>query len=158
MRKPIVVLLILGLAIGSFAVPAEAGKKKKKKKPKRVERVAESEYQAPAFGSPETGGVCFRPTNSCGDIPTGANERFVRIDIDDASGTASPFTLGQDTDPDTFGTETILGDFCGTTGDDFLQIEPGLPLIVFPWALGGATCPGAFSTTGTVKATLSNRL
>ncbi len=136
-----------------MVAPAEAGKKKK---PKRVERVAEIQYEAPAIGTPSTVGVCFRPTNSCGDIATGSTESFVKMEIDDASGTAVAFTLGQDTDPDTFGTETTYGDFCGTTGDKPIQIEPGFPLIVFPWAFGDVVCPGAFGTQGTIKATLSN--
>lgn len=155
MKKILVLLMVVGLVVGSIAT-AEAGKKKKKKKPVRTERVAESAYEAPAIGAPSGVGVCFRPTNSCGDIATGGDELWVKIDIDDASGTATAFTLGQDTDPDTPGTETTFGDFCGTTGDDLIQIEPGLPLIVFPWAFGDVVCPGAFGTQGTIKATLSN--
>lgn len=150
MKKAIAVALSLGLLGGALVAPAEAGKKK------RVERVAEIQYEAPALGTPSTTGVCFRPTNSCGDIATGGSERFVKMEIDDASGTAVAFTLGQDTDPDTFGTETQYGDFCGTTGDKAIKIKPGFPLIVFPWAFGDVACPGAFGTQGTVKATLSN--
>lgn len=148
MRRAIAVALALGLLTGAFVGPAEAGKKKK--------RVAEVTYEAPALGSPSTIGVCFRPTNSCGDIPTAATEKFVKMEIDDASGTAVAFTLGQDTDPETFGTETTYGDFCGTTGKKALKIKPGFPLIVFPWAFGDIVCPGAFGTTGTITATLSN--
>lgn len=155
MRRAIVVLLAVSLAAAALAAPAEARKRKRKPKPKRVERTVESSYQAPAIGTPETGGVCLRPTNSCGDIPTGAEERFVLVEITDASGTAVAFSLGQDTDPNTLGTESDLGVFCGTTGEA-IAIEPGFPLIVFPWALGGATCPGSVATQGTIKATLSN--
>ncbi|HWC14693.1 MAG TPA: hypothetical protein VG929_08860 [Actinomycetota bacterium] len=154
MKKIVVLLMVVGLVAGSIAT-AEAGKKKKKK-PARVERVAESKYEAPAIGAPSAVGVCFRPTNSCGDIATGAGEVWVRIDIKDASGTATAFTFGQDTDPNTPGTETIFGDFCGTTGDDLVQIQEGLPLVVFPWAFGDVLCPGAFGTQGTITATLSN--
>ncbi len=153
MKKMVAVALSLGLLGGALVGPAEAGKKKK---PKRVELVAEVRYEAPALGSPSTVGVCFRPTNSCGDIATGSTESFVKMEIDDASGTAVAFTLGQDTDPETFGTETQYGDFCGTTGDEPIKIEPGFPLIVFPWAFGDIVCPGAFGTQGTIKATLSN--
>lgn len=155
MKKTMAVALSLGLLVGALVAPAEAGKKKKKK-PKRVERVAEITYDGPAWGSASTGGVCFRPTNSCGDIATGGDEKFVKMEIDDATGTSVAFTLGQDTDPDTFGTETQYGLFCGTTGDEAIEIEPGYPLIVFPWAFGDVACPGAVATTGTITATLSN--
>lgn len=155
MKKTLAVALSLGLLVGALVGPAEAGKKKKKK-PKKVERVAEITYDAPALGSASTGGVCLRPTNSCGDIATGATEKFVKMEIADLSGTAVAFTLGQDTDPDALGTETQYGLFCGTTGDEAIQIEPGYPLIVFPWAFGDVVCLGGVGTTGTITATLSN--
>lgn len=154
MKKTIAVALSLGLLGAALVAPAEAAKKKKK--PKKVERVAEITYDAPAFGTPSTTGVCFRPTNSCGDIATGATEKFVKMEIDDATGTAVAFTLGQDTDPDALGTETKHGVFCGTTGDKAIKIEPGYALIVFPWVFGDVVCPGAVATTGTITATLSN--
>lgn len=151
MKKSIVVVLMMGLVAGSMiAAPADA-----KKKPKKVERKVESVYEAPAIGiAPPGTGVCFRPTNSCGDIATGATEKFVKISIADATGLPVAFHLGQDTDPDSFGTESSLGDFCGDTGKKAIPIEPGLPLVVFPWAVG-AEC-GSIATQGTVTATLSN--
>jgi len=147
MKKTIIAVVALGLLAGSLVAPAAAGKKKK-----RVERVAETKYEAPAIGS--GAGVCFRPTNSCGDIATGATEKFVRVEITDATGLPVSFSLAQDTDPDTFGSEKDLGDFCGTTGDATIAIEPGYPIVVFPWAVGPAC--GSIATQGTVKATLSN--
>ena len=149
MRRTITTLLIFGLVFGAFvAAPAEAKKKK------RV-RVAESKYEAPALGiSPPGVGICLRPTNSCGDIPTGSTERYAKIEITDATGLPVAFHVGQDTDPETFGTETAIGDFCGTTGKKAVPIEPGYALVIFPWA-AGADC-GAVATQGTVKATLSN--
>ncbi len=153
MRKAIAVALALGLLAGAMVAPAEAGKKKKKK---RVERVAETTYEAPALGSATTGGVCLRPTNSCGDIATSGDEKCVKVEIADATGTAVAFTLGQDSDPATLGTELDYGQFCGTTGDEPIEIEPGYPLVVFPWAFGDVVCPGGVATTGTVTATLSN--
>ncbi len=152
MKKTIAVALSLGLLGGALVAPAEAGKKKKK--PQRVERVAEIQYEAPAIGTATAGGFCLRPTNSCGDIATGSTENFVKMEIDDASGTAVAFTLGQDTDPETFGTETQYGKFCGTTGDEPIKIQPGFALVVFPWLLG-PTCP-SIATQGGVTATLSN--
>lgn len=153
MKRILVLMMVIGLIFGSIAT---ADAKKKKKAPKKVERVVESKYEAPAIGAPSGVGVCFRPTNSCGDIATGGEESWVKLEVIDATGTATAFTLGQDTDPDTPGTETTFGDFCGTTGDETIQIQPGLPLVVFPWAFGDVVCPGAFGTQGTIKATLSN--
>ena len=156
MKRSVVLLLVIGLLAGALTVPAEAAKKKKKKKKaQRVERVVEVDYQAPAIGiSPPGTGVCLRPTNSCGDIVIGAGELYAKVEITDATGTPVAFSLGQDTDPDTVGTEHDLGQFCGTTGDDPVALEPGFAIVVFPWALGPAC--GAVATQGTVKATLSN--
>ncbi len=158
MRRALVVGMILSLIVGALIAPAEAGKKKKKKKaPVRVERVAEAEYQAPAFGSPDSGGVCLNASNSCANIATGGEDRYVKVTVEDATGTATGFTLGQDTDPATVGTETIYGDFCGTTGDTAIQLAaPGVELLSFVWAFGAVTCPGGFGTTGKVVATFSN--
>ncbi len=151
MKKALSIVLTGLLVAGAFAsVPAQA-----KKKPKKTTRIAESRYEAPAIGiAPPGSGICFRPTNSCGDIVTGSSEKYVKIEILDTTGLPVAFSLGQDTDPETFGTEKDLGDFCGTTGKKAIRIEPGLPLVVFPWALGPAC--GAIATQGTVKATLSN--
>jgi hypothetical protein len=154
LKKALIFALIIGLIAGSMAAPATA-KKKKKKKVVRVERVAESTYDAPAIGAaPPSVGVCLNPTNSCGNIAVGAEEKFVKLTIADATGTPVAFTLGQDTDPNTLGTENTIGAFCGDTGEEALAIEPGHPLVVFPWAIG-VEC-AAVATTGTVTATLSN--
>ena len=155
MKRFLVLALVLGLVAGALVGPATAGKKKKKKKPKRVERVVETKYEAPAFGAaPPGNGVCLRPTNSCGDIATGPKEKYVKVEITDATGLPVAFHLGQDTDPDALGTESSLGDFCGTTGDEPIEIEPGFTIVVFPWALG-ITC-ASVATQGTVTGTLSN--
>jgi len=151
MRKAIVVALVLGLVAGALSAPAVA----KKKKPKKVERVVEITYDAGAtgVGSPVGTGVCFRPTNSCGDIPVGSTEKFITVELKDTSGLPVSFSLTQDTDPEALGSESDLGDFCGKT-DEPIQIEPGFTVIVFPWTLGPAC--GSVATSGTVSATLSN--
>ncbi len=156
MRKTVSLLLVAGLAAAAFAMPAEAAqKKKKKKKPQRIERVVEWRYEAPAIGTPETPGVCLRPTSSCIDIATGPDDKFLQLEATDASGTAVAIEIGQDTDPDNIGTEHSVGIICGATTEP-LPLEPGAPIVGFPWALGGLACPGAVGTQGTVKATLSN--
>ena len=151
MKRYIALLMVAMLALGLAGGSATA-KKKKKKKPKRVERVVTTEYQAPAIGSGT--GVCLRPTNSCGDIAVGLGEKYVKVEIEDATGLPVYFNLGQDTDPEALGTETSYGSFCGTTGDEPIQIQPGFALVVFPWLLG-PTCPSV-ATQGAVTATLSN--
>ncbi|MGH2807466.1 MAG: hypothetical protein ACRDKT_09330 [Actinomycetota bacterium] len=150
MKRSFGIVLAFALALTAFGAPATA-----KKKPKKTTRVAESNYEAPAIGiAPPGTGVCFRPTNSCGDIATGATEKYLKVEIVDATGLPVAFSLGQDTDPDTFGTEKDLGQFCGNTGKKAIAIEPGLAIVVFPWAVG-VEC-GSIATQGTVTATLSN--
>jgi hypothetical protein len=155
MRKALIFALVIGLIAGSMMAPAMAKKKKKKKKPVKVERVVESTYDAPAIGAAPPGtGVCLNPTNSCGNIAVGAEENYVKLSIADATGLPVAFSLGQDTDPATLGTEKDLGQYCGDTGEEPIQLEPGFAIVVFPWAVG-ASC-GAVATTGTVTATISN--
>lgn len=154
-KRIIVTVLASCLVFAALAAPAQAGKKKKKP-PVKTERTATSDYQAPAIGTPETPSVCLRPTNSCGDIAMGAGELYAKIEISDSSGTATAFSFGQDTDPAALGTETTYGMFCGTTGETAIQVQEGFPLVVFPYVLGGALCPGAIGTAGTITATISN--
>ena len=146
MKKALALTMILGLIFGSIAT-AEAGKKKA---PKKVTREAQSVYDAPAIGS--GAGICPAATNSCGSIPTGANENFVHIKIEDAAGMAVYASVGQDLDGDNFADNSV--NICGES-EEPLQITPGVELMVFPWAVGGPSCPG-IATTGTVTATLSN--
>lgn len=152
MKKILVTAVVIGLVAGSLAAPAVA----KKKKPKRVERVVETVYELPAtgVGAPVGSGVCFGATNSCGRAAVGAGEKFVKVEITDASGLPVSFDLGQDTDPDAFGTEHDLGQFCGTTGDKPIEIVPGAEILVFPWMIGPSCA--SVGTTGTVTLTISN--
>ena len=157
MKKILSVLLMVGLVVGSLAMPAEAGKKKKKKKVVRVERTVEAVYQAPAIGSPATGGACPNATNSCAEIATGPEDKFVKVTVTDATGTPVAFSLAQDTDEATLGSEVDMGVFCGTTGDTPVAVQaPGVSLLSFVWLFGEVTCPGGVATTGTVSATFSN--
>jgi hypothetical protein len=154
MKRTLFMSLVLSLVVAGLVAPAEAGKKKKK--PKRIERKAETTYQAPAIGIGELGtGVCFVPTNSCGNVPTGPKDLWVKIQVEDASTTNVMFSVGQDTDPDALGTETDLGTFCGGTEEAIPVVSPGHEIVLFPWAVGGPSCPG-IATTGTVTLTFSN--
>ena len=154
MKKTLVVALAISLVAGALAMPATA--KKKKKKPARVERVVETVYDVAAIGvgSPLGVGACPAATNSCGRAAVGADEEYVKVEIADATGLPTSFTLGQDTDPGAVGTEHSLGVYCGTTGDEPIKILPGVEILVFPWAVGPACA--SLGTTGTVSFTLSN--
>lgn len=148
MKRTLVLALLVGLVAGALFAPEASAKKKKKRK----ERVVESQYQAPAIGTTGTG-ICLNPTNSCGRALPGAGEKFVKVEIADQTGTPVSFSLGQDSDPEALGTETDLGDFCGTT-ETFIALQDASEVIVFPWMLG-PTC-ASVATTGTVTFTFSN--
>jgi hypothetical protein len=144
MKRLLILALVVGLVAGALTA-AEAAKKKKKKT-----RTAESTYEAPAIGS--GGGVCLGATNSCGNIATGPDERFVEIEIIDEAGFDVYATVGQDLDGDSLTDSST--EICGKSKEP-IPIEPGVALTIFPWAVGQPDCPGV-ATTGTVKATLSN--
>lgn len=154
MRRWIVATLVFGLVLS--ALGAEAGAQgKNKKKPKGSERVVEARYDGPVFGSPSSPGrLCYAPV-TCPLIATSTKERFVRIAIEDASGTATAFFLGQETG-DSTDVETDYGIFCGSTGTKPIRLEtPGAPLVVGPYLSGDVVCPGALGTTGMVRAILT---
>lgn len=155
MKKTLIIALALSLVAGALAMPASA-KKKKKKKPVRVERVVETTYDLAAIGvgDPVGSGACPAATNSCGRAATGPDEKYVKVEIADATGLPVSFNLGQDTDPAALGTEHQLGRFCGTTGDEPIEIVPGAEILVFPWIFGPSCA--SVGTTGTVSFTISN--
>ena len=140
MKKSLVALLAIGVLVGSIAAPALAGKKKG--------RVAEADYAAPAAfqwnptGDANIGGVSF---------PTGANENFVSLKIEDALGMPVSASAGQDPEGDTTVSTTP---FCGSIKK--LPIEPGLDVTVFVFP-GPCTSPlgPGFATQGTVTATFT---
>lgn len=156
MKKTFSVVLMIALIAGAFAAaPAEA---KKKKVPKRITRVAEAPYSAPAFGTASSPAVCSPALGSCGNFAIGTTDKYVKIELVDQSGTPTAFSVGQDTEPgDTANSiETSHGTFCGTTGDSPIKLVPGAPITVFISAWGDAVCPTGIGTTGTVKAEFSN--
>ena len=146
MRKLVVIALVTGLLAGAVA-SAEAGKKKA---PKKVTRVAEATYIAPArlYWAPtgeNIGGAVF---------PTGSTERYVTIDIADDAGMDVSAAVGQDPEGD--GTVATTP-FCTST-EEPVAIDPGLEVTVFVF-VGPCTDPApapAFATQGTITATFSN--
>lgn len=146
MRKLLVAALVSGLVVGSVA-SAEAGKKKA---PKKVTRVAEATYAAPArfYFAPtgdNIGGAAFA---------TGANENYVSITIEDDLGQDVSAAVGQDPEGDNTVSTTA---FCTST-EEPLPITPGLEVTVFVY-VGPCTNPSpapAFATQGKIIATFSN--
>jgi hypothetical protein len=155
MRKVLILTMALVLMSVAASMPASAKKKKPKPPPQKVERTATSDYQAPAIGIAANGGagVCLVPTNSCGNLPPGAGELYIKVSISDPGGDVA-FSVGQDTDPATPGTENDLGLYCGAM-ETTVAIEPGVPITVFPWLIGLPECPAA-ATAGTVTIVFSN--
>jgi hypothetical protein len=154
-KKTFSVVLMIALVAGAFAAaPAEA----KKRKPKKVTRVAEATYTAPAFGTASSPAVCSPALGSCGNFALGTADKYVKVELIDQSGTPTAFSVAQDTEPGdaTNSIETNHGTFCGTTGDTPIKLVPGAEITIFISAWGDAVCPTGIGTTGTVKAEFSN--
>ena len=83
------------------------------------------------------------------EIPVKPTERFLRLEIIDASGLPAPAWVTQE------GTDEG-GPVCGKT-DKPMRIAAGVTILIwiYPY-MASPLCPG-ISTTGTVKATLSDR-
>ena len=141
MKKSIVSLVILGLAFGALAAPAEAGKK----------RTMEIRYENPAIGSGATGGACL----GCPTLPVGPKERFVSIVITDDVNPGAGVRFRWDTNGD----QTSDGGFyvCGKMTEP-VEVPSGVTLDAFPYIGGGGPeCPTGSATSGTIKATFSSK-
>ncbi len=145
------VTALVGATMGTS--PAEAGKPKKKKK---VERTVEAAY----VGATGVRGVqdspCAGDRVGCVRIPIEAGERYVSLEVTDASGDdvwASVYVYGYSDGTDTH--EHVCG-----KSDAPLAIASGVEelVVVITQTTGGATnsCAGA-ATQGTVTAVFSNR-
>ncbi|MGH2806187.1 MAG: hypothetical protein ACRDKT_02820, partial [Actinomycetota bacterium] len=127
-----------------------------------VTRRAEATYELPYLGSPSTGGGCFSlgvASNDCPTFLTTPKENWVRMEVEDAaSPTPVAFSIFQsnDQDPSTLESTIMGGPFCGSSGKEPVRIAPGVEVGVFVYASGDFVCPGAFATSGTVKAVFSN--
>lgn len=144
------VSLMAVVAVGTPA--AEAGKAKKKK----VERTAEATY----VGATGVRGVqdspCAGEPLGCVRFPIEPGERFVSLEVTDASGEdvwASVYIYGYSDGTDTH--EHVCG-----KSDSPLALGAGVEelVVVITQTTGGATnpCAGA-ATQGTVTAVFSNR-
>ena len=148
MKKILVFALVLGLIAGALSMPATA-KKKKKKKPVRVERTVEGQYTGAAAGLYGNAGG-----NTIGGFAfaSGAEEKYVMVEITDASGTTISGSVGQDPDGDM--TTDEKGTLCGST-EEPIAIEPGVEVVVY---VNQGACNGGPSivTQGTIAVTFSN--
>lgn len=149
MKKAMSVAVIIGLLVGSFAIPAEAGKKKK------VTRKAQGTYAAPAtiVGScTQTDGI------GCMTIQSGPKESYVTAKVTDSHGQPVIISVEADLDGDST-TETQYGVFCGET-EEPIKIDPGAAVIfwvsVATAFIDAPGCAPGVGTSGTLDVTFSN--
>ena len=162
MKKALIFALVIGLIAGAMAAPATA-KKKKKKKPVRIERIVDLAYQVPGIGvsGPEgtaSGGICplaDPTTQECIAVPLEMGEKYIKIEMTDASGQAVAGFISQgDTDGD--GVGNLYGDFCGAHTEPVALESESVPVgISFYSGVCGDGTPSV-ATTGTIQVTLSN--
>jgi hypothetical protein len=152
MKKTFSVVLMIALVAGAFAAaPAEAKKKK------RVERVAQGTYQAPATvvgNCTQTDGI------GCMTIQSGGSEQYLTASATDATGQPVFISVQADLDGD-MQSDTNYGTFCGETTEP-IKFDKGAALIFW---VGPATgiparatsgCVPGQGTQGTVDVTFSN--
>src|SRR5688572_22771008 len=97
MKRILVLMMVMGLVLGSIAT-AEAGKKKKKPAaPVRVERVVEISYDHPSVGAVVLGRGGGYPVGfpESQEIPTSSEETYFKIEVTDQSGQAVAGYIGQ---------------------------------------------------------------
>lgn len=147
--RAVVVAAVAALSL-STAEPADAGKKKK-----RVERTEERAYVLATGVRGAADSPCAGEPVGCAVFPIEAGEKFVSLDIADASGMplwASVYIYGYTDGSDSH--EHV----CGAT-ETPLVLGPDLDelVVVTTQTTGGATnpCTGP-ATAGTVTATFSN--
>jgi hypothetical protein len=156
MKKAILLALILGLVAGSMAAPATAKKKKK-----RVERVVEITYTGTGVGvstPAASGGICPATspenTGTCIEVPITLQEKYVKVEIQDASGLKAPGYISQgDTDGDGIG--DLYGEFCGAHEAPIPLVNSNPVRVSFYTGTCGGATPGT-TTSGTIIVTLSN--
>lgn len=157
MKRTIAVALALGLLVGAFAMPAEAGKKKKKRKPKRVERVVEWDYVCPCPGVIQLGSLAGTNIGG-GPLAPGLGETYVKITSADTSGLPVLVSINQDLDGD--GGNNLVADFCAhpeaPEDQEAVEINEGLEMRLF---IATGTCEDGSPSIplgGTLTVTLSN--
>ena len=150
MKRTAMVCLLVTLLAATLAAPADATKAN----PRNVTRRAVAAYSNPALGSASgTGGATCFP---CPSFAVTATDRWAKMEVhDDASPARVAFGIRQ-AKPDGTCCDEVAGPFCGSTGKQPIAITPGADVFVFVFATGDVVCPGAFGTSGRVKAVFSN--
>lgn len=153
MKRSILVALVIGLLAAMVVAPVEAGAAKKKKAPKP--RVYEAPYTCPCGIQANGNGPAWRLGTGEGGIQVavGAKEKYMSIELTDASGLPVFFSITQDVDGDGTLYEHENGEGCGKTTEP-VELVPGAPITVF---IQSGTCDGGpgLATGGTMTATLS---
>lgn len=147
MKRLIVLVMILGMVVGSLA-SAEAAKKKKK-----VTREAQATYTS--TGVVAAGNCTQMDAVNCPRIPSGLGEKYLTAKVTDASGQAVPVAVKADLDGDN-STEKLYGVFCGETTEP-IKIDPGVEITFWVGVTRDTAALGcAGATQGTVDAVFSN--
>ena len=155
MRKMMMLLLSLLLVAAALTAPATAGKKKKKSPPApvRVERVQEQAYENPSMvilGA----GYCNPSLGGCYVISRGLDEKYVKLEIEDAAGLTPVAYWWMDTDGDGVVDDSLT--FCGGS-DGFFEAPDAATtyLAISPGPSADPQCAGG-ATQGTITLTYSN--
>lgn len=143
MRRYLAVLLAIGVLAGMMGAPADAKKRKKAK----VREVLVT-YGQPAIGVGGVGGGC----SGCPGVATASNETFAIVQITDDLSPSGYVTLNYDSDGD--GIQDLGPGICGETPEP-IAVEPATAYTAWPW-IAGIDCPGASSTSGTIRVLLSS--
>jgi hypothetical protein len=149
MRRTVLVALVISLIAGPLLAPAEALKRR------RIVQRAKAAYQTPAIGHGDALIGCFADGLGCVHFTPRARMRYLRLHIQDQSGTPTYAAVSQDTDGDGI-SDVNHPNVCGRTAKP-IKIRPGFAVTVFINGGPGAfpPCPGV-GTSGTVHATFSN--
>lgn len=153
MKRILVLVMVLGLVVGSTVTADAAKKKKKNKKPQKVERQATGTYQS--TGVVAVGTCAQNDAINCVRIPAAATEQFVSAVVKDDTGQAVPVAVKADLDGDNR-TETLYGVFCGET-EEPIQIDPGIEVTFWVGITSdnaALACPPP--TSGSIDVTFSN--
>ncbi len=158
MKKSLVVMIMVGLIAGAFAAAPADAKKKKKAKPRTVS----VEYAAPGIGATVLGaggGFCpfADPTNfECIEVAPAAGEKFVKVEITDATGGAVAGFISQG-DIDGDGVGDGYGEYCrGHANPIPLQAAAPVRVSFYPGTCEDGT--PSTPTTGTIKITFYKKI